>query len=206
MIEYVERRLVTKKAIINVVERAHAVNAIIKGQVGMTIPSTKKTSKMSRITVNGGRPAWIVKVAIMKGSLLNAMKLLIMSPLIRRKKTMLLITIVEEKLSIKLCLVKPLRLRPIMRAPKAPIPAASVGVKTPMYRPPTTSRNSISMGQTPLAATSFSLMLTPGARGPRLGLSVQIRVTVVMNKTAISNPGKIPAMKSLPIDCSVRSP
>ena len=58
----------------------------------------------------------------------------------------------------------------------------------------------------PISETEFSLKVVEGAGGARSGFShTQMRMATI-NMMARSAPGIIPAMKSLPIDCSVRMP
>ena len=80
----------------------------------------------------------------------------------------------SNKHSTKLDPVSCLRTRLTTKAPKAPIPPASVGVKTPPYIPPITSKNSKSTGQVSLSDPNFCLMVDRGKAGPKSGLNLHI--------------------------------
>ena len=53
---------------------------------------------------------------------------------------------------------------------------------------------------------TFSLKLVFGPGGPALGLRAVMNRITAMNKAARSKPGNTPAMKSFPMDSSVRMP
>ena len=61
--------------------------------------------------------------------------------------------------------------RPMTRAPKAPIPAASVGVNQPKYIPPITRKNRTRIAQVNLSEVTFSLKVVEVVPGARFGLS-----------------------------------
>ena len=56
------------------------------------------------------------------------------------------------------------------------------------------------------SATSFCLKVVANPPGPRTGLRAQRITTVIKKRLARSNPGRMPAMKSLPMDCSAMIP
>ena len=91
-----------------------------------------------------------------------------------------------------------------MKAPLAPTPPASVGVKKPPYRPPITNRNSTSGAQTFFRSATRSLQGLSAPRGSQPG---RTRTMIMMVSTYISiasRPGTMPAMNSLPMSCWVR--
>jgi len=94
----------------------------------------------------------------------------------------------------------------IRRVPKAPMAAASVGVKTPMKRPPMTAAKSRSVSTTPASEATFSRRVN---RAPGMASSGRLQVqrkTVAMNSIVMRIPGTTPARKSFPTDCSVMIP
>ena len=92
------------------------------------------------------------------------------------------------------------------RVPKAPTAPASVGVKMPRNSPPITMAKRIMVSTRPDKDAIFSLKLALGARGASSGFNVVQMMMVTMNRMVNSNPGRIPAMNSLPMDCSVMMP
>ena len=94
----------------------------------------------------------------------------------------------------------------IMNARAAPRAPASVGVQSPNSIPPITKRMTTSRAPTSLRAISFSLAEVLVLRGPALGFTLhQIRITMTYSP-AISNPGMIPDMRSVPMDVPVIMP
>ena len=61
----------------------------------------------------------------------------------------------------------------MIRAPRAPIPAASVGVARPVYMLPMTSMMITIMPQMPLSELKRSDQVMPRIGGPRAGLSLK---------------------------------
>ena len=57
-----------------------------------------------------------------------------------------------------------------MKAPKAPIPAASVGLNMPPYIPPITNINSVITPHTPLSDSILRAHETRSPGGPNFGL------------------------------------
>ena len=114
--------------------------------------------------------------------------------------------IVSERDVIKPCQVR-LRLRRAMRrVPKAPMAPASVGVKNPQKSPPITKIKRINVSTSPERDAIFSLKVVFGPLGASSGLRCTQMVIVRMKSIVRSRPGRMPAMKSLPMDCSVIIP
>ena len=106
---------------------------------------------------------------------------------------------------------KPCRLRfpPISAmtmVPAAPMAAASVGVNTPTKSPPMTRRNSRKVSIRPVSEAIRSRRDAFGAGTQRPGRRRVQTTMVTMNRTARRMPGRMPATKSLPTDCSVMIP
>ena len=93
------------------------------------------------------------------------------------------------------------------KTPAAPTAPASVGVNQPAKRPPIDIAKIIKTSPNPpFNAVSRSCQLAFGPAGPRSGLR-RVSITMVNIYNNISSmPGKIPAINSLPIDCSVDIP
>jgi hypothetical protein len=86
------------------------------------------------------------------------------------KNNMPVVEAVEARLFLKLLhFILPLKMAK-NKAQNAPIPAASVGVKMPMYSPPMTRINSTITSQVREKALIFSLLLALGPGGPKAGL------------------------------------
>ena len=84
---------------------------------------------------------------------------------------------------------------------------ASVGVNQPDEEAAHDQREQHSISMMPDRPFSFSLtQVVFGPMGARLGLRQTMNRTVIMNNTASRMPGRMPAMNSLPMDCSVMTP
>ncbi len=114
--------------------------------------------------------------------------------------------VVSDKACRKPFQVSCLRVTAMTMVKKAPMAPASVGVKKPMKRPPMTSTKMMSVSETPVSDATFSLKENLGPLGPSSGLMVTQMSTAAMKNMVRMMPGRIPAMKSLPMDCSVRMP
>ncbi len=93
-----------------------------------------------------------------------------------------------------------------IRVENAPTAPASVGVKIPPKSPPITRIKIMRVSITPDSDAIFSFHEVLGPRGPSSGLRlVHMRMLTTM-RAVRRMPGRIPAMKSSPMDCSVRMP
>ncbi len=116
------------------------------------------------------------------------------------------IRVVSESDSIKPCQLRFFCIMAIMIVPRAPTAPASVGVKMPRKSPPMTSKKSRNVSIRPERDLIFSLNVVLGPRGPSSGLSVVHIRMVIIKRTVKRRPGRSPAIKSLPMDCSVCMP
>ena len=91
-------------------------------------------------------------------------------------------------------------------APAAPMPAASVGVNHPRMSPPITRQNRISISIVPESDLIFSLTVVLGAGEPIAGFMKHIKRIQTVNREERTIPGRIPAIKSLPMESSVCIP
>ena len=80
------------------------------------------------------------------------------------------------------------------------------GEKIPKYRPPITRRKSTTIPQIPSRETNLSLQEEGGPGGPNWGFLLHITNIKPTNNADSIKPGKIPAINSLPMDCSVKNP
>jgi len=98
------------------------------------------------------------------------------------------------------------RNRPIKNAPEAPMAPACVGLNQPRKSPPMARTNRITASMIPLKERTFVPQLVGRPGGARFGLRMHKRRTVATKKMLKIIPGTIPAIKSSPMDCSVRIP
>ncbi|MBA7683798.1 hypothetical protein ES703_92183 [subsurface metagenome] len=141
-----------------------------------------------------------------KGILVTAMKWPKMIAPVTMTMTMQVISKLSLAASTNLCQLIVLLTRVIMRAPAAPAAPAWVGLNQPRNNPAMTRANKTNISMTPERPASFCLKLVAAPAGPRAGLRQQRKTTVRINNEARSIPGKTPAMKSWPMDCSVNMP
>ena len=94
-------------------------------------------------------------------------------------------------------------------APAAPTAPASVGVKRPPQIPPRTRMISAMIAQETMVSRTIVRnvkVLTSAVTPPRWGRKTIIVRIPRERMSVTTRPGTNPAMKSLPIDCSVRTP
>ena len=72
--------------------------------------------------------------------------------------------------------------------------------------PPITTKKRIRIGQISTRPYSFSPRVVAEPEGPMDGFNLQRNQMMVQKMAASPRPGRIPAMKSFPIDCSVMIP
>jgi len=105
------------------------------------------------------------------------------------------------------CLVSFFLMMTMMKRAVAPMAPASVGLMKPRYMPPMTMQKTSSTSQTPLRAINLSLKVTFSVpRGASFGFMATRTMTHAMNAPAMTAPGRIPEMRSFPMDCSVSMP
>ena len=88
----------------------------------------------------------------------------------------------------------------------APIAAASVGVNTPRYMPPTTAKKMAATSHALLRLRTRSRNGMAGAAGPAAGFSRTYAPIAAQYPSVAMMPGTSAARNSLPIDCSVMTP
>ena len=121
-------------------------------------------------------------------------------------RIMQLMRVVSKSAATKSCQLRLRRISATASVAQAPTAPASVGVKMPPKSPPMTRMKITSVSAMPLSEASFSRRLELGPRGPSSGRSV-VQMRMLTTKSVVSTtPGRSPAMKSSPMDCSVRMP
>ena len=88
----------------------------------------------------------------------------------------------------------------------APMPAASVVVKKPLYMPPSTNMNSRATGQMLLQGAEALAPLKRSPRGIQSGRQMPTICTVIEYMTIAIRPGMMPAKNSLAMSVSVMMP
>jgi hypothetical protein len=99
------------------------------------------TIMMDRITYLFN-PASVAKIESCSGISLRVKKYPKMWAPIKMRKTMAVVRVVCARESVRLLQVRRLFTTVMTKAPKAPTPAASVGVNQPVYNPPITIKKS----------------------------------------------------------------